>query len=108
MQALTAPGQYIGNLKGGGIKAVTTAATRVQLSTTEFACEAVIIQALEANTGHIVVGGGDVVASAASRVGFRLPSGSNPTPVVLPVKDLSLIWLDATVSGEGVCFCPLR
>lgn len=107
MQALGSPGQYIGNIKGGGRKVVTTAGTRVQLTATSTPCEGVILEALEANTGHIVVGGADVVASAATRVGFRLPSGENPMPVLLPVKDLSLIWLDSTVNGEGISYMPL-
>jgi hypothetical protein len=109
MLGLIAPGNYIGTLAGATLKTVTTAGTEVQLSTTEVPCEGIILQALESNTGanggYIVYGGSDVVAAAASRKGIALAAGES---VFLPVKDVSVVWVDATDDGMKACYLPLR
>ena len=89
---------------GDGIKTVTTAATRVALSTTTTPITEVTITALSTNTGIIVVGGSTVVAAAATRRGTPLAAGDS---VGLEVNSLASVWLDATVSGEGVSFTYL-
>lgn len=105
MLALIAPGNYLASLAGGGRKVVTTAGTRVQLVTSESFCEGVIIQALDTNTGFIAIAGSDVVAATGTRVGVVLAKNDS---ITIPIKDLSLVYLDATVSGEGVSYMPLR
>lgn len=84
-----------------GRKVVTTAGTRVALGTDVTGMASVAVQALHANTGVIVVGGGAVVAAVATRNGIAL----NPGDVVsIDVSKLSAIYLDAMVNGEGVSF----
>lgn len=86
---------------GDGIKAVTTAGTSVQLSATSVACRMVQIQARTENTGVIVVGSSSVVASASTRRGIALVPGAS---VALRVTDLNKLYLDSTVSAEGVSY----
>ena len=64
------------------------------------------ITGLESNTDKILVGGSTVVAGttgdgAATRRGIPLDPGQTLT---LYVQDLSTIYLDAVVSGEGVSY----
>jgi hypothetical protein len=84
-----------------GIKAVTTAGTAVALVTASTLCRMVIIQARPENTGVIVVGASTVVASQTTRRGIALVPGQF---VTLRVTDLANLYLDSTVSGEGVSF----
>lgn len=87
---------------GGGVgrKTVTTAGTRVDLSTTTVAKE-VAITALSSNTNLVVVGPGPVVAALATRAGTPLAAGDT---AIFRVDDLIDIKLDALVSGEGVSY----
>ena len=107
MQALIAAGNYVSNIAGGATKTVTTAGTRVQLSTTKFLCEGVCIQALETNTGYVAVGGPDVVATASSaRVCFvTLAPGAS---AIIPIIDLKQVYIDATTNSNIVTYGPLR
>lgn len=84
-------------------KTVTTAGTRVQLSSTQILARSVEIRALKANTGIIYVGD----ATVASTNGYALSlsdvykfsdGGGNVTTVI----DLSQIYLDSSANGEGV------
>ena len=87
-----------------GSKTVTTAGTRVQLSSTQVLAVNVSIQAKAANTGVIYVGG----ATISSSRGVALAAGD--TLALLPMArqneyyDLQSIWLDASVNGEGVTY----
>lgn len=84
-----------------GRKVVTTAGTRVQLSSTSVPCKAVNITALSGNTGTIVVGGSTVVASLSTRSGTPLDKNDSCT---VEISNLNKVYVDATVSGEGVSF----
>jgi hypothetical protein len=86
---------------GDGIKDVTTAGTRVQLSTSSVACRMVQVQARPENTGVVVVGSSGVVASASTRRGIALVPGAS---VALRVTDLNKLYLDSAVSAEGVSY----
>ena len=86
-------------------RSVTTAGTRVQLTTAGLKVPSVVIQALNGNTNPIFVGN-DRVSSTLYLVRLAanntvslsaLAAGTGVTMV-----DLSTIWLDATTSGEGV------
>lgn len=79
---------------------VTTAGTRVALASSTTA-KYVIITAKEANTGVIVVGGATVVAAASTRQGTPLNPGGS---IGLPIDNLADVYLDSTVSAEGVTF----
>ena len=82
-----------------GTKAVTTAGTRVALSTGGL-YRSLTIVAYDNNTGRIYVGGADVASTthrglaAADSVTFTTDKGI----------DLSDVYLDASVSGESVDF----
>lgn len=83
-----------------GTKNVTTAGTEVQLSSTNVGVDWVVICPRPANTGVIVIGDSSVVATAGSERGAVIPANG----IVLPVVNLDQIYIDASVSGEGVSF----
>lgn len=87
--------------RGDGRQTVTTAGTRVQLSTTNTPITEVIITAETDNTGIIVVGVGTVVATLATRQGTPLLAGES---LVMTEDNLTEIWLDSTVSTDGVTY----
>ncbi len=83
---------------GHGAKTVTTAGTDVALATTTPA-KWVEIQARTTNTGWIALGAAGVDATIGSGSGVLLGAGESRT---FPCDDLADIFVDATVSGEGV------
>ena len=85
-------------LIGHGVKTVTTAGTDVVLAASQ-ACKFVIIQAQTDNTGLIAVGAAGVDATVATGTGLALAAGES---VTLPCDNLAKIYIDATVSGDGV------
>lgn len=82
---------------GDGSQNVTTAGTRVQLSSSSVACKKVHIQAKVGNTGSIYVGGSTV---ASTRGVELLPLAT----ITLTVSNLNLVYLDSSVNGEGVIY----
>lgn len=99
----------MGNPAGGlidGRTEVATAGTRVQLSTTavEGSVLGVEITAETNNTGLIVFGGSTVVAAEATRRGTPLTAG---TSRYIETDNLSDVWLDSTVSTDGVTWTAL-
>ena len=89
-----------GSITGGGdgVKTVTSAGTDVVLraSTT---CKKIDIQAQTDNTGLIAVGFTGVDATEATGSGIILYPGDTYS---LEISNTSLIYIDSTVSGEGV------
>ncbi len=85
---------------GDGRKVVASAATAEALATTT-ACKRVDITAEFNNTGVIVVGGSTVVADLATRRGVPLYAGSTYTVLI---EDLADVYIDATVSTDGVTY----
>lgn len=86
---------------GDGRTTVTTAGTRVALTTTTTA-KWVIITAETDNTGIVVVGtAAGVIAAIGTREGIPLAAGDS---ITLPCDDLAEIGLDATVDTEGVTY----
>jgi hypothetical protein len=83
-------------------KVVTTAGARVQLAA--LASKEVIITAETDNTGIIAVGGSTVVAALATRTGVPLAAGDS---VTFAIDNTSDIYLDSTVSGDGVTYAVL-
>ena len=88
---------------GDGRKTVTTAGSREALAGSTVA-EVVIITAETDNTGYVVVGGATVVAALATRRGIPLNAGDS---VTLEIDNLADVYLDVTISGEGVTFLYL-
>lgn len=82
---------------GDDSQVVTTSGTRVQLSTSTLPIKYVIITANEANTGTIWVGG-QTIASGRGRPLVPLQSEK------IDIDYLSKIYIDSTVSGDGVTF----
>jgi hypothetical protein len=87
----------------GGRKIVTTAATAEQMTTTSVAAVAVSVTAESNNTGLIAVGDSAVVAAAGTQTNLLALLNAGDT-VTLNVNSPSLLWLDATVSGDGVAY----
>lgn len=90
---------------GDGSKNVAAAGTAEQLSTVSTAIRWLAITARPGNTGKIAVGASTVRATAGSERGVLLAAGE--TVRLEPdhgVDDLAQVWVDATVSGNGVTF----
>lgn len=85
---------------GHGRKTVTTAGTADALAAPT-ACKLITITALLSNTGVVAVGGSGVLATSGSRTGVILSPGDS---YEVSIDNLSKIYIDATVSGEGVAF----
>ena len=87
---------------GGGRAVVTTATTAVVLTSTDTSVAWVIIQAETDNTGKVAVGDSGVVAAIGTQSnGVILTAGES---VTLPVADLNALYIDSTVSGDGVTY----
>ena len=78
------------------VQNVTTAGTRVQLSSV--ACREITIIAKRANTGYIYVGGATVSSTVYGADLAALDS------ITLPVSNANEIYIDASVSGEGISY----
>ena len=61
----------------------------------------VVIKAKNANTGSICIGNSSANALNSGTAHFRLAAG---TTLSMMIQNMSAIWLDATVNGEGVDF----
>lgn len=87
-----------------GTASVTTAGTRVALSTTSQKAAWIIFKPKAANTNPVFIGGSTVSATS----GYILTNGNNsvtfPPVADLNGYDLSKIFIDATTNGEGVQF----
>lgn len=83
-----------------GRKTVTTAGTAVAIASST-TCKWVAITAETDNTDIIVVGDSGVVASLATREGVPLSAGDS---IVIPIDNLSDVYIDSLVNGEGVTF----
>ena len=83
-----------------GRKTVTTAGTREKIDISDVT-EWIIITAETDNTGYVVVGGDTVVAALATRRGTPLNVGDT---ITLAVDNPNRIWLDVTVSGDGITY----
>lgn len=87
-------------IEGEGRKGVAVAGIAEAIAaSTE--CTSVTIQAEFNNTGIIVVGTSTVVASEASRVGIALSAEDS---ITISTDDLAKVFIDATVSTDGVTF----
>jgi hypothetical protein len=80
----------------GAIQNVTTAGTRVQLP--NYPCREVTLIGKWSNLGSIYVGGNNV-SSTVFGVELRVND-----QIVLRVSNTNLIWIDASISGNGVSY----
>lgn len=88
---------------GDGRTTVASAGTRVALSTSTVVKE-VTITAETDNTGTIVVGGTSCIAALSTRRGTPLDAGDS---ITFSISNLNLVYLDATVNGDGVTYSYL-
>jgi len=87
-------------VSGNGRKVVTSAGTDEALGG-NVPCEEVIVTAETDNTGVIAVGVEGVIASLSTRTGVPLAAGAS---VTVATNNLNKIWIDSTVSGDGVTY----
>jgi hypothetical protein len=87
-----------------GRKVVSTAGAREALVAVATPAKGVYITALSTNTGVVVVGGVTVVATASIMQGTPLWGGDT---IPVEIDDLMKIYLDVTVSGNGVSYTKL-
>lgn len=88
--------------RGVGRKVVAAAGTAEALaSAVTGGVTEVIITAETDNTGIIVVGDSSVVAALATRKGTPLSASES---IVMEATNLDSIYLDTTVSGDGVTY----
>ena len=83
----------------GGTTTITTAGTPERITTTTTPIRRVWIQALDTNTGVVAIGGMNVDETPATRKGLAIFATQGQW---FEVSDLSIIWLDVSVGGEGV------
>lgn len=89
----------LGNSLKGAIQNVTTAGTRIQLPA--YSCKEITIIAKKGNTGSIFVGGSDVSSTV---YGAELEKKES---VTISVSNANLIYIDSSVSGEGVSYVAI-
>lgn len=86
---------------GQGFKTSTSVGTGVVLAATT-AAKWVTLQAYRSNTGFVAIGGSAAVnasATAGTGNGVNIAAGDS---VTLPIDDLADVFIDVTISGEGV------
>ncbi len=87
-------------------RAICTTATVVRaLATASTPVRYIIITAETDNTGVVVVGGTDVLATLSTRKGTPLLAGDSLT---LEMGNLADVYIDTTVAGDGVTFVTLK
>jgi hypothetical protein len=87
-----------------GRKTVSAAGTPEPLASESTPCQYVIMTKLAGQSGDVVFGGDDVVATLATRKGTPLPDNM---PIGIPIDDLAKVYIDVTVNGEGLSFSYL-
>jgi uncharacterized protein with beta-barrel porin domain len=83
---------------------VTTAGTRVQVSTTDLWVKKIVVRGHAANTGHIYLG----TSTVSSTVGLHLKVGDPPLVIgdlesrggIDDVFNLKNMYIDSSVNGE--------
>lgn len=89
-----------------GRKTVTAAGTCEVLSTETGVVQVLWISPLPTNTGYVSIGGSTTKSTAASEVGVTLQAPF--TPLELHNVRPSTVYVDASVSSEGVTFTYLK
>ena len=93
----TLPVEVTGSiLAGAAVQNVTTAGTRVRLP--DLACKEITLIARRTNTGYIYVG---KVTVSSTVYGAELSALSS---ITIPVSNANEIYIDASVSGEGISY----
>lgn len=87
-----------------GVRKVTKAGTPLPLTATSTNCTSVTITAFAGNTKEVAIGGANVLV--AEKEGIVLAPGDRVqlTAGFDKVDDLSKVFVDSEVNGEGVSF----
>lgn len=93
------PANHATRTIGHGVKTVTSAGTDEPLVASSTPARWVEVQAQTDNTDGVAVGGSGVDATVATGTGILLFAGESR---MFPINDLTDIYVDALVSGEGV------
>ncbi|MCP4161769.1 MAG: hypothetical protein GY760_16980 [Deltaproteobacteria bacterium] len=80
-----------------GQKILATAGTAEPIVGVSTPSKAIVITALEANSGYIYVGGSTVTSSN----GYILPSGGSIGEII---SDLQYMYIVSEKDGDGVCY----
>jgi len=86
---------------GNGRGTCASAGTANQVTTTTTPCKIIVFTAETDNTGVIVLGGSGIDETVASRSGTPLLAGDSMT---MEIDDVSKVYIDAAVTGDGVTF----
>lgn len=81
-----------------------TAGTRVALAASATPARLIKIKAFADNTDKVVIGGSGVVAALGTRKGIELAPSEN---VDIRIDDVSKLFLDTVVTGEGIGYVAL-
>lgn len=84
---------------GYGLKTITAAGTPERISDQDTTNAQIIIIALRSNTGYIYIGFDKEVSSA--NYGVELGPKDH---IAIPIDNLNKIWIDSSVSGEGISY----
>lgn len=87
------------SILGNGVKTVAIAGTPVQLASSN-AIKTLTIRSFSTNTGLIYIGS----STMTTATGFQL---SPQETVSIDIANLSSVWIDAAISGEGVSYIYL-
>lgn len=88
-----------------GTAKVVTPGTAVQLAATSTPCRHVEVSAFQENAGVLVIGSSTALATAGSRRGRNLAPGET---VIIPVNDVSLLYIDALTANDGISYVYYR
>ena len=88
-----------------GRQIVTTIGTAVQLATDDTVWDSIVVQALYANTGYVVVFPfSGIRARDGEQNGLLFKGGTTLERKAFSGVRLSELWMDATVANDGVAF----
>lgn len=88
-----------------GAKTVAAAGIAEPLTATPTRCYDVLIQCKKTNTGSIFIGGAGVTNSGSAGIELLpVSAGVQPLSIELSAKDLHLVFINASVNGDGVNF----
>ena len=89
----------------GTTKTVTSAGTAEAMAASRIMCTWCVIQPLAGNTGKVYIGDSTVSSSTGIWLDAALGQSLTIPDVTAPLPwDLSVIYVDAAVNGEGVNF----
>lgn len=115
-RAMGGGGMIVPMTSGGGVtkppttinsgrKTVTVPGTAEQLVSTITVARQVIVTSPATNSDAVYIGGSSVSAVSGSEQGLLLnPTGS----ASIDIDDISKVWIDSVVAGEGVTFTYIR